>query len=126
MRVGVSRIEYWVEVKSFGLEEREVLEVANRVLKKEWEKAEISEVERDCGYYRIYVEFYVGVVNFDGESFERLKEEVKKLGERIERALEVYKALKNVIEIYNSCNGNGKIGKEHIEILEKLGIPVIS
>ena len=126
MRAGVSRIEYWVEVKSFGLEEREVLEVANRVLKKDWELAEISDIKQENGYCKIYVEFYVGVVNYDGESFERLKDEVKKLGERIERALEVYKALKNVIEIYNSCNGNGKIGKEHIEILEKLGIPVIS
>jgi len=127
MRVGVARIVFRAEINSFGLSEKEVREVANQVIEKEygWDIDDIRGT-RD-GNYLVYLEFNNFSSNFDKDSFDSVKSHAKELAKRIEAALQDYKLIKRYLETYYNCNGhNGRKSEDAREIMRKVGIPVIS
>ena len=128
MEVRVSRIEFGVEIRGFGLGEREIREVANSVIseyKNEWDVSDIRNGRN--GHIELYLEHNYREDLMDGELFEGIKHRAKEIAKLIERKLADYARIKPFLSIYTSCNGyNGNGRSEAKEIMRKVGIPVIS
>jgi len=125
VEVYVQRIVFGAEIYGFGLSEREVREVLNRVMarEREWDVSEIRKGTN--GKIEILLEHNTtGCPIFGGEYYESLKRRAGDLFKLIETELERYATLKPYLAIYNNCNGhNGRNGTR--EVLEKVGIPVL-
>lgn len=129
MLVSTACIVYRVWIRSFGLEKREIREIAEKVVKEEFDTWSIGNVEKANGVeYILEIVCKVDIRNFDGDSFDALKNRVEEVAKKIEMVLEVYRVHKEFIQIYNNNNGHngGNKNSEHLEIMERLGIPVIS
>jgi len=128
MRVWTQRIEFGVEIRGFGLEEREVREVVNSVIsgyKNEWNVSEIRNGRN--GHIELYLEYNYREDLMDGELFEGIKHRAKDIAKLIENELANYARIKPFLSIYTNCNGhNGRKSEEAKEIIRKVGIPVIS
>ena len=121
----VRRVVLVEEINSFGLSEKEILEIAGRAVREyanrtggEWELSDVVVLE-NSKLAKIAIERYGrfgDIPNF-------LVEEAKELFAKIERALGDYAYLKQFMNIYNDCNGQKSDTKE---VMRKVGIPVIS
>ena len=125
MEVWTKRIVFGAEINSFGLSERKVREVLNKVVGREfdWDVHDIRDGRN--GRVEVFLEFNEkGRFYISGSTFDEIKKVAERLFKQIEQALEDYAYVKQYIAVYNSCNGgNGSAAKE---IMRKVGIPVIS
>ncbi len=126
MQVWMQRVVFGMEIRAFGLEEREIREVANSVIKdySEWDINDIKSGRN--GHIELYLEYNYKETIIDGELFEGIKHLAKTIAKEIEEHLKIYKAQKRYFEIYNNCNGHNGRTSEAKEIMRKVGIPVIS
>jgi len=123
----VVRVVFEEEIKRFGLNEREVREVAGKVVRATDRDWDLNDVTVENGYCKIAIE----VNGKFGGKFDSwansLQVRAKEIFRQIEQALEDYAYVKQYVAIYNNCNGNGRNGSEEVkEIMRKVGIPVIS
>ena len=124
MQVWMQRVVFGVEIRAFGLSEREVREIASSVIKdySEWDIYDIKNGRN--GHIELYLEYNYKETFIDGELFEGIKYSAKTIAKEIEEHLKTYKALKRYFGVYYNCNGhNGRNGTR--EVLEKVGIPVL-
>jgi len=127
MQVWTQRIVFGAEINSFGLSEREVREVLNKVVREKpyWEVSDIRNGRRDC--LEIFLEFNeTGRPNIGCEIYEEIKKAAENLFKLIESELARYAALKPFLETYYKCNGHNGRCEDAKEIMRKIGIPVIS
>ena len=116
----VRRIVFGAEIKTFGLEEREIREVLNKVVDGEWDIEDIKNGRNGC--IEVQLEFrprgqYCG-------SIKPIEERATDLFKLMQSELERYATLKPYLRIYNRCNSHN--GSEAREIMRKVGIQVIS
>ena len=137
----VQRVVFVEEIKTFGLSEREIREIAGKVVRSyakrthtEWGKLfELNDVrmpERDPRLMptcQIAIECNGRFGNMPNFLMDRAKE----IFTEIEQALQEYANFRKFLTVYNNCNGhnghNGRNGSsETKEIMRRVGIPVIS
>ncbi len=121
--VGLVRIVLAGEIRTFGLSEREVREVANEVIRNEDREWEVSDVRMNGGTVEIELEFNI-IGRYIGNDVKYVRDRAKEILGVIESELETYAIFKKYSRIFNNCNGNGT--SEAKEIMRKVGIPVIS
>jgi len=120
--VGVVRIVLEGGIRTFGLSEEEIREVANEVIRNEGREWEVSDIRMNGGTAEIELEFNITGGRYIGNDIKYVREKAKEILSLIERELETYAIFKKYSRIYNNCNGRN--GTK--DVLEKLGIPVIS
>lgn len=130
----VVRVVFEEELKSYGLSEREIREVAGKVVRAiskeksmDWD---LNDVVAENGYCRIAIECNDRLGGKFGNWADSLQIQAERIFKQIQEALEDYAYLKQFIAVYNNCNGhngNGrKVSEDTKEIMRKLGIVVIS
>ena len=129
MEVYVQRIVFGAEINSFGLSEREVLEIAGKVVRTvtkdsahDWE---LNDVKSRKNKTIVVLEVSRSLEIYSTEEMIlELRKRAREIFNEIERALEDYAYVKQFLTVYYNCNGhNGRNGTR--EVLEKVGIPVL-
>ncbi len=133
MRLWVQKIVFGAEISSFGLSEREVLEIAGKVVRTvtkdsahDWVLSDVECKKNNVVLISLEVSRSLEMYSAK-EMIPELREDARRIFDKIEQVLGDYTYVKQFITVYNNCNShNDEKSEDAKEIMRKVGIPVIS